>query len=123
MLHARLRARLGDAAVKQVTTVADHRPERAWDIGTSRAHALEPTRAARPGWLLPTPRPLPIRHGHPWHSETIACQGQPERLETGWWDGQRVTRDYWIGQGESGRRYWVFQDRGSGEWFLHGWFD
>ena len=55
-----------------------------------------------PGWLLPTPRPLPIRHGHPWHSETIACQGQPERLETGWWDGQRVTRDYWIGQGESG---------------------
>lgn len=123
LLRARLAARLGDDAVKQVTTVADHRPERAWDLCASRTRVAEPARAKRPGWLLPAPKPLPLRHGRPWHNETITCRGKPERLETGWWDGQRVTRDYWIAQGDSGRRYWIFQDRSSGEWFLHGWFD
>ena len=78
---------------------------------------------ARPGWLLAQAQALPLRQGRPWYREALSCRGRPERLETGWWDGQRVARDYWIAEGESGRRYWIYQDRGSGEWFLHGWFD
>lgn len=123
LLQARLVARLGDAAVHQIETVADHRPELAWAYRHGRSQEAETTSSARPGWLLPQAKPLPLRQGRPWHREALTCRGRPERLETGWWDGQRVTRDYWIAEGESGRRYWIYQDRGSGEWFLHGWFD
>ena len=123
LLRARLVARLGDDAVRQIGTVADHRPELAWARVSGRHGAADLPPACRPGWLLPQAKPLPLRQGRPWHTEALTCHGQPERLETGWWDGHRVTRDYWIAEGESGRRYWVYRDRGSGEWFLHGWFD
>jgi protein ImuB len=60
--------------------------------------------AARPGWLLATPRPLrePRR---PALSAMARCslESGPERLETGWWDGREISRDYWIAR-TSGRR-------------------
>lgn len=123
LLLARLVARLNDEAVRRIDTVADHRPELAWVRSNGRSQGPPPVNSARPGWLLAQAQPLPLRQGRPWHREALTCRGRPERLETGWWDGLRVTRDYWIAEGESGRRYWIYQDRGSGEWFLHGWFD
>jgi protein ImuB len=123
LLRARLVARLGDNALHQVSTVADHRPEMAWAMCSERRHGPDLPLGARPGWLLPCAQRLPLRQGRPWHTEALSCRGRPERLETGWWDGQRVVRDYWVAHGDSGRRYWIYQDRASGEWFLHGWFD
>lgn len=123
LLRARLVARLGDDAVRQVTTVADHRPEAAWCL--SHEHRAGPSLdlGPRPGWLLPAPIALAVRGDRPWYREPLLCRGTPERVETGWWDGQRVVRDYWIARGESGRRYWIYQTRESGQWFLHGLFD
>ena len=47
----------------------------------------------------------------------------PERIETGWWRGRTVTRDYYRIETATGRCYWVYQRRPAGPWFLHGMFD
>ena len=47
----------------------------------------------------------------------------PERIETGWWRGQHVQRDYYRVAGTTGGGFWLFRDRVSGQWFVHGVFD
>jgi protein ImuB len=50
------------------------------------------------------------------------CVG-PERIETGWWRGRHVQRDYFRVTDSAGSRFWLFRERNTGEWFLHGVFD
>jgi protein ImuB len=119
-LVERLRARLGDAAVYGVCLIPEHRPEAAW----RRVHELRLTAAARieeeiidqrlprPVWLLNEPLPLP---------QPQILQG-PERIESGWWDGKGVARDYYIARHSDGVRLWVFQERQSKRWYVHGVF-
>lgn len=52
----------------------------------------------------------------------IECVG-PERIESGWWHGKTQRRDYYRVVLDNGSWLWVFQDRGSREWNLHGEFD
>ena len=52
----------------------------------------------------------------------VDCIG-PERIETGWWRGLHVQRDYYRVLTDTGRRAWIFRRRDTNEWFLHGWFD
>ncbi len=117
-LMSRLQARLGDNALKQLAPRADHRPERAWSTSqvqrTGRAAATKTCQLPRrPLWLLQDPQPL---------TETPqAWFTGPERISGGWWDGQRVHRDYYIAQLNSGQLAWVFRDVREG-WFIHGWF-
>jgi len=113
-LRERLRARLGEDAVHGLRVHADHRPEKAWSAEGKGddAPALMPP---RPGWLLP--RPIPLRGPPP--LELAGC----ERIETGWWDGGDVRRDYRLARLPTGQRAWVYQPvRGEGGWWLHGWF-
>ncbi|MCO8124836.1 DNA polymerase Y family protein [Stieleria sp. TO1_6] len=47
----------------------------------------------------------------------------PERIETGWWDGPSVRRDYYRVETDSGHLWWIFRDLATdGKWFLHGRF-
>ncbi len=46
----------------------------------------------------------------------------PERIETGWWRGRSVGRDYFQVELADGRRAWLFRRQSDGQWFLHGWF-
>jgi protein ImuB len=47
----------------------------------------------------------------------------PERLETGWWDEDGISRDYYTAQQSDGRRLWVFRNRTrESSWYLHGYF-
>jgi protein ImuB len=46
----------------------------------------------------------------------------PERIETGWWRGMMVRRDYWRVLTEKGQQLWVFCDLKTQQWFLHGEF-
>ncbi len=46
----------------------------------------------------------------------------PERIETGWWRGVMVRRDYWRILTEKGQQFWVFCDLKTQQWFLHGEF-
>lgn len=119
-LYERLRARLGDAAVRGFACVEDHRPERAWrsvepkSERPARSDVPHLHRPLRPLWLLP--RPLPMR---PPPAEILAG---PERIESGWWDGGDQRRDYYVVKTRSGQRAWAFVETGAQNWMLHGWF-
>lgn len=110
----RLIARLGDDAVWQLTTAADHRPERAWQrIPALQKPAPEDSTPLpeRPLWLIDPPRPLP---------RPPRVHGTPERIEAGWWDGTDTARDYYTAHSNNGTRLWVFRDHADERWFLHG---
>ncbi|MHB9796202.1 Y-family DNA polymerase [Pseudomonas sp. MT3] len=112
-LRERLRARLGDDAVHSLGGRADHRPERAWQGSSTPLKVV--TEAPRPGWLLAEPQPL--REFAP------ALLAGPERIESGWWDGEDIRRDYYQVRTRSGQRAWVFRPVGDdGPLLLHGWF-
>jgi protein ImuB len=149
----RLRARLGEAAVTLLLPQAEHRPERALSAmsigaaaGTRRQGAGAATTprqakprsashrgakpapaptlpdAPRPLWLLAEPQPLAhLLETQPW----VLCDG-PERIESGWWDGGDVRRDYFVAASPHGEIQWIYRDHRygieDGEWFLHGIF-
>lgn len=46
----------------------------------------------------------------------------PERIETAWWRGDCVRRDYYVVETDAGKRFWIFQSLQNGSWFLHGVF-
>jgi protein ImuB len=46
----------------------------------------------------------------------------PERIETGWWRGQTVCRDYWRVEIETGQSLWIYRDLRQKRWFLQGEF-
>jgi protein ImuB len=53
----------------------------------------------------------------------LELESGPERIESGWWDGRDVRRDYYVARNPAGVWFWVFRDREpSGRWFLHGVF-
>jgi protein ImuB len=54
--------------------------------------------------------------------EGLILEQGPERIESGWWDGKGVTRDYYIARRARGARWWVFQERRTRAWYLHGVF-
>ncbi|MGA2776527.1 MAG: DNA polymerase Y family protein [Steroidobacteraceae bacterium] len=127
-LVERLRARLGEHAVYGVSTIPEHRPEAAWRrvhelqldaafaIAADRPHDAMP----RPVWLLDEPSLLSRQEAlqpNGW----ILEQG-PERIESGWWDGKGVARDYYCARQARGAKLWIFQERHTKCWYLHGVF-
>ena len=117
-LIERLRARLGNERVFGLRALEDHRPECAWSIRRDnevpgRYRTERATRAIeRPLWLLTQPR-------------EIAPRGKklrgPERIETGWWDGREIARDYFEMRDQEGVRSWVYRELSASRgWYLHG---
>lgn len=112
-LRERLRARLGDRAVHRLGSTTDPRPELAQKVKAHDDGWQEPS--PRPTWLFE--RPIPLRGPAP---QILAG---PERLETGWWDGGEVCRDYYVVETAQGQRGWAFCTPGERDgWMLHGWF-
>lgn len=129
-LLERLRARLGHDAVHGLCLLADPRPEAGWSVaepalgGERRAHAAAPGSEIAPGrhlrrplWLLRAPQLLGALPAG-WR-----LLDGPERIETGWWDGHEVARDYYLLRDADGAELWAFRDRQPPHhWFLHGVF-
>jgi protein ImuB len=120
-LVERLRARLGEQFVYGVCWVPEHRPEAAWRMlqGAETARRAIPEMQAgaapRPLWLLSDALPL--------REDSLALEQGPERIESGWWDGRGIARDYYVARDRQGARLWVYRERrGSQGWFLHGVF-
>ncbi|HEX3913709.1 MAG TPA: DNA polymerase Y family protein [Steroidobacteraceae bacterium] len=119
-LLERLRARLGEEAVYGLCLIPEHRPEAAWrrvhelcsGAGVKEEAGIVKQELPRPVWLLDEPLPLP---------KPELLQG-PERIESGWWDGKGVARDYYVARHAHGARLWVFQERQSKRWYVHGVF-
>ncbi len=77
----------------------------------------------RPLWLLSIPRLLSERDGLPRRRGALRLLGEAERIETGWWDGGEIARDYYTAVDIRGARLWVFREREPPHrWFLHGVF-
>ena len=150
-LVERLRARLGEDAVYGVASIPEHRPEAAWRrvhelllISAPRMGGKIADRSAgsgmpRPVWLLdaplplpwpsplPSPLPLPLPESDMQrHQSGLILDEGPERIESGWWDGNGVARDYYVAHQCGGRKpkqkLWIFQERQSKRWYLHGMF-
>ena len=124
----RLQARLGEAAVAGIQLVPGHRPESATRHvlpaagGVAGVPAMPLPAARRPLWLLREPKPLGVRDGRPWLGAPLILESGPERIESGWWDGADVCRDYYVARPVSGPRLWIYRELGAGEarWFWHG---
>jgi protein ImuB len=142
-LLERLRTRLGEESVYGLCLVPDHRPEAAWRVAEPGlgARSARATRAARtpprgaapasggnapvrrPLWLLATPQALAAAGGWPQCEGALERLAGPERLETGWWDGRDIARDYYVMRNAAGVQLWVYREREPPHpWFLHGVF-
>ncbi|CAE6894017.1 Nucleotidyltransferase DNA polymerase involved in DNA repair [Vibrio sp. B1FLJ16] len=110
-----LQAKLGKSAVLKPNITCDPRPEKACQYRP--ADEPDVTISAiphlfRPAMQLPAPIPL---------QEQVALVHGPERIVSGWWDGDEIMRDYYIAHTKQGRWLWVFRDQHK-HWFLHGYF-
>ena len=73
--------------------------------------------------LLAEPQALVTLDGAPQHHGPLSLVAGPERIESGWWDGRPVTRDYYVARNPQGEICWVFRDyRQQRRWYLHGYF-
>jgi protein ImuB len=98
------------------------------------APSAAPLRAAatRPLTLLSPPRPLevvalapegpPVQFIHGGQRQRVVRHWGPERIETAWWRGASVRRDYYRVETDSGEGYWIFRELREWGWFLHGAF-
>lgn len=136
-LVERLRSRLGDDAVATLAAVPEHRPELAVCEAAPHAAAIPTAKKAprrpraqprtesappRPVWLLDEAQPLRAEiEAKPW-----VLRDGPERIESGWWDGRDLRRDYFVAERPDGAIAWIYRDHrygtDDGEWFLHGLF-
>ncbi len=140
MLLNRLSSRLGEAAVLFPRLISDPVPERAVRYhavsdgiasGSSpfpaRFHALD-----RPPVLFAQPRPIEVlalvpdgppaalfRQGRRFE---IARHSEPERVESGWWEGEYICRDYYRVETVTGHRLWIFRRLQDECWFWQGEF-
>jgi protein ImuB len=111
----RLSARIGEDGLCGVAPKSDHRPEKAWAWSKPGTTAVAEDTPERPAWLLPEPRPCRV--------DALRLIDGPERIETGWWDGQDCRRDYWVAHDQRGHRLWVFREyKPRDGWFVHGVF-
>lgn len=117
-LVERLGARLGEQALYAVAPHDDHRPECAYRfrrVADGDAAPVARPRQLRPVWLLQAPREV--------DATRFRFESGPERIESGWWDGDDVVRDYFVARADDGARAWLFRERAAPyRWFLHGLF-
>ncbi len=128
-----------------ICSMPEHRPEAAWRrvgelcltpgvpaagasaAGTCASAAGTCAGAAdpcmpRPVWLLAEPVPLAGEDLPQLHRGSLILEAGPERIESGWWDGKGVARDYYSARRAQGVRWWIFQERRTKGWYLHGVF-
>jgi protein ImuB len=76
----------------------------------------------RPVWLLERPLKLAMRGDRPVYRRVLKTLTRAERIESGWWDGDGVERDYYVAADDQGRMFWVYRERFGGQWYLQGLF-
>ena len=135
-----LSGRLGAGRVRRPEPTGDPLPERAfglvpaldgdwaavptpdgWLAGTRPAVLLDPPEPVRVHSLVPDGPPFRLARRGRAAADVPAAWG-PERVQTGWWRGPRVDRDYWRAELAGGELVWLFRDLRTGRWFLHGFF-
>lgn len=136
----RLSSRLGGDCVVRPRLQADAVPERAVvDRPLAGLKSKNKSRAKsrfapweRPLCLLPEPVPIEvIAIGTDEPPQVFFYQNRrhnmsrywgPERIETAWWRGASIRRDYYRVEADAGHRFWLFRCLRDLRWFLHGEF-
>lgn len=145
----RLVNRLGAAAVARAERLDDYQPERAFRYVPTLERGLDSAQAGadesaasgtavytplqeRPLRLLERPQAIrvtaivpdgpPTWFYHAGREYAVTQAWGPERIETGWWRGPDVRRDYFRVQVESGEQFWLFRSTADASWYLHGTF-
>ena len=121
-------------SLSQTTQAKGTKPPPAASYQTRwRAEPQETQPLRRPIQLLPMPLPLTtsppasqelphtFQLGHHPARNVHQARG-PERIETGWWEGDSIQRDYYRIELDSGDWWWVYLDRRNHTWYLHGYF-
>lgn len=122
-LIERLRTRLGSEAVQGLCMVSEHRPEWVWRYCLPGEKAKVMEYPPRPLWLLEKPRILKTVESKPSLGGVLTLRRGSERIESGWWDGLDVARDYFVAENPGGQRFWIFRDlRNERHWYVHGIF-
>ncbi len=114
-----LQAKLGQQRVRKVAYSHDPRPEKANQLcdPTTKLPEFDTPTPLRPTFIYPHPLPF---SDMPFNRKMQLVHG-PERLLTGWWDGEPITRDYFIAHNETGQWLWVYRTPQK-QWFVHGQF-
>jgi protein ImuB len=150
LLIEQLSSRLGEQAVLAPQLVPDALPEsavryqpvveRQGESPRRRATDFSGNAASLAGYrpLYLKPRPIPIEvvsatpGGPPLRfflgpnersAHVVVAHWGPERIETGWWRGRQVRRDYYGVETAAGGRFWLFRRLDDGQWFWHGCFE
>jgi protein ImuB len=141
LLVDRLSSRLGRESVVQPTLLAEAQPEYAYRYASLTGHKPRRTKQS-PHSAKPLPRPLCLEQ-QPIALEVLSLMpsgppalfrlfGQPrqirqswgpERIQTGWWRGRSIHRDYYRVETTDGNQFWLFRNLLNRRWFLHGVFD
>jgi protein ImuB len=141
----RLSSRLGETAVVCPWLRRDPQPERAFtvhpwlEVPSSRKSGS--SRSLSPRGLGPFHRPLllydpplpvevrdvagsgpPNRFSRKGREYQVVAYSGPERIETGWWRGPRIRRDYFRVETMEHQRFWLFHAVQENRWFLQGEF-
>lgn len=85
---------------------------------------------ARPLGIFDAPRALQVLRDASGHVRALRHEGHelvplsgPERIQTGWWDGGAIARDYYVARTADGARWWIFRECDPPRrWFVHGCF-
>jgi protein ImuB len=133
----RLAERLGSAAVLRPCLLDDHQPEMAfryvgWALPTTGGESVGGAHPTRPVRLLVRPALIrvialvpdgpPTWFGYRGREYVVVWAAGPERLETAWWRGPDIRRDYFRVTTETGEQFWIFHATNQREWYLHGIF-
>ncbi|MGV6807672.1 MAG: Y-family DNA polymerase [bacterium] len=147
LLLDKLHTRLGRNAVDQLILADSHIPETAsrligcsystqaspakypprkpvpeGPVETVVAKSTVPERPVRPPWLLSQPESLRSHNDEIfWRGQPLAILRGPERIEVKACQ-QTVLRDYFVARTDNHRVCWIFRERDTRRWFLHGLF-
>lgn len=109
----------------KIYQISHHRsyiPEQASQVSklfTGETHYS--SRKLRPAWLLSKPSPIKNHHQFLyWRGRLTLLQG-PERIEGNWWCDP-ISRDYYLARHQNDTVYWIYRDRQTQQWFIHGVF-
>lgn len=127
-----LAARLGQDHILQLSTTEEYAPEFASRTETLQVKANNSTRSKNssdsdkswlPFLLVQPPKRLSVNNNILYHLTPLSILRGPQRIETRWWAGQSIRRDYYVACNQQGSQLWIFQDlNNTHHWYLHGVF-
>jgi len=123
---AKLKSRLGDAAIYKVG-YCDSRVPELTNIMVALADKCNEAlpdihlRALRPTWLLTKPEIIEERSDRLYWDGYLSTIVGPERIIGNWWD-EPVARDYYLAKRHDNIPVWIFFNLYDKQWYVHGVF-